>query len=209
MVDVLSFAILSLSAMFVIVDPIGMVPLFMAFTPDESIERRRAIAKRACLVAWGILMVFALGGTVIFKMFGVTLSAFKVAGGLLLLLTAIDQLQARFPREKLDAAAAEDATNKQDISIVPLAIPLLAGPGSIATSTVLVSHAKSPVQTAMVLVSITIALALTFLTMSLGHKLTRALGKTGMLIAERLIGLVLAAIGVQFMLDGVLEAIRQ
>lgn len=204
--EVLSFALLSLSAMFVIVDPVGMVPLFLAFTPHDSSERRAQIAKRACLVAWGVLTAFALGGTVLFNLLGVTLSAFKVAGGLLLLLTAIDQLRSgTHPTLAVEEEAAEE---KDDISIVPLALPLLAGPGSIATSMVLVSRATATWQTVIVLFAIAATLGLTYVTLRLAHPLSQWLGNTGMLISARLIALVLAAIGVQFMLDGVIEAIR-
>lgn len=207
--DALSFGLLAMSAMFVIVDPIGMVPLFLSLTPGYSAERRAQTAKRACLVAWGILTAFALGGTVLFNLLGVTLSAFKIAGGFLLFLTALDQLRAERQRTKTAAEEEEEGTHKDDVSIVPMAIPLLAGPGSIATSTVLVSRAQSPTQVALVLVAISLTLALTFVTLRLAHPLSKYLGKTGMLVTSRLIGLVLAAIGVQFMLDGVLEAIRQ
>lgn len=204
--EVLSFALLSLSAMFVIVDPLGMVPIFLAFTPHDSAERREQMARRACLVSWGVLTAFALGGTVLFNLLGVTLSAFKVAGGLLLLLTAIDQL--RSGTHPTTMVEEEEAERKDDISIVPLALPLLAGPGSIATSMVLVSRAEATWQTVIVLLSIAITLGLTYLALRLAHPLSLWLGRTGILISSRLIALVLAAIGVQFILDGVIEAIR-
>jgi multiple antibiotic resistance protein len=209
MTALLTFALLSFSAVFVIVDPIGVVPLFLALTPNDSRERRRAMALRACLVAWGLLIGFAVGGSLLFKVLGITIGAFKVAGGLLLLLTAIDQLRAQRARTRQTSEEERAGMEKEDISVVPLAIPLLAGPGSIATTVVLMGRASSLVERALVLAAITFALGCSYLTLIAGERLGQMLGTMGRTIVERLAGLVMAAIAVQFMLDGAAEVWRR
>lgn len=207
MTEIIEFAILAFSALFVIIDPVGVVPLFLALTPGASLRRRREMALRACIVAWVLLTVFALFGSFIFQALGITLSAFKVAGGLLLLLTAIDQLRAQPTRTRTTDEEQRESATKDDISIVPLAIPLLAGPGSIATAMMLTSRAQTPIQAGIVLIAITVTVLIAFIALSLGDRLNRLLGKNGEMIAERVVGLVLAAIAVQFMLDGIKEAL--
>lgn len=207
MTQLIEFAILAFSAFFVIIDPVGVVPLFLALTPGASLRRRREMALRACIVAWVLLTVFSLFGSFIFQALGITLSAFKVAGGLLLLLTAIDQLRAQPTRTRTTDEEQRESATKDDISIVPLAIPLLAGPGSIATAMMLTSRAETPLQAGVVLIAITVTITLAYIALSLGDRLTRLLGKNGEMIAERVVGLVLAAIAVQFVLDGIKEAL--
>lgn len=136
----LSTFALALPAVLFIVDPIGVVPLFVAMTANDTPEKCRAMARRACLTATGVLSFFALFGTVVFQVFGVTLAAFRVAGGLLLMLTALDMLRAQHPGTKTSAAETEEGLSQDDIAIVPLAMPLLAGPGAIATVMVLMAQ---------------------------------------------------------------------
>lgn len=209
MVELFQFSLLALSAIFVIVDPIGVVPLFLALTPGASAEKQRIIARRACLVAWGILIGFSVGGTLLLELFGITLSAFKVAGGLLMLLTAMDMLRGQPTPTRTTNAETDEGRTKDDVSIVPLAIPLLSGPGSIATSMMLMSRAEGIAHRAIVVGAITLTLAVTFWLLLVSDRVARLLGTTGRLVVERLIGLVLAAIAVQFILDGVVEVLRK
>lgn len=209
MAELFQFALFAGSAMFVIVDPLGNVPLFLAFTKDDSNERRRVIARRACVVAWAVLTGFAFGGDLLFRVFGVTFSAFKVAGGLLLLLTAVDQLRAQPSRTRTSPEEQDEGVAKEDVSIVPLALPLLAGPGSIATAMMLMSRAVGPWHVTIVVIAITLVLVVTWLAFLSAGRIDRLFGTTGRLIAERLMGLLTAAIAMQFILDGVLEAMRK
>ena len=128
---------LALPAVLFIVDPIGVVPLFVAMTAKDSPEKCKGMALRASVTAGSILIFFALFGSLIFQVFGVTLAAFRVAGGLLLMLTALDMLRAQRPGTKTSEAETEEGSAQEDIAIVPLAMPLLAGPGAIATVMVL------------------------------------------------------------------------
>src|SRR5947207_3618471 len=125
----LSFSLLSLSAIFFVVDPMGAIPIFIAMTRNDPPEKRRDMARRATIAAFFILTLFAVAGTLIFKVFGVTLGAFKVAGGVLLLLTSIEMLRAERVRTRTSSEEEREGAEKEDVAIFPLAIPLLAGPG--------------------------------------------------------------------------------
>jgi multiple antibiotic resistance protein len=206
---VLSLFAIALPAVLFIVDPIGVVPLFVAMTANDSTEKCRAMAMRACITATGVLSFFALFGTVIFQVFGVTLAAFRVAGGLLLMLTALDMLRAQHPGTKTSAAEAAEGANQDDIAIVPLAMPLLAGPGAIATVMVLMAQHGAGIDAAVpVLAAISITMGLAYLTLRSAQAIKRVLKQTGIAILERIFGLILAAIAVQFVFEGGKELLK-
>ena len=200
---------LAFPAILFIVDPIGVVPLFVAMTAKDSPEKCRGMALRASLVAGGVLCFFALFGTIVFQVFGVTLAAFRVAGGLLLMLTALDMLRAQHPGTKTSVAETEEGSAQEDIAIVPLAMPLLAGPGAIATVMVLMAQNGPGFQSAVpVIASIVITMFLAYLTLRSAHLVKRVLKQTGIAILERIFGLILAAIAVQFVFEGGRELLK-
>jgi multiple antibiotic resistance protein len=147
--------------------------------------------------------VFALGGSVIFKLFGITIGAFKVAGGLLIGLNALDMVQARRSQQRETPAEKAEGIAKEDISIMPLGVPMLAGPGAISTVMVLALQAKHPVTTAALYGSIAVTAIISFFTLAAASIVEKRLGQTGMRILTRLMGLVLLAIAVQFIIDGI------
>ncbi|MGV3623414.1 MAG: MarC family protein [Archangium sp.] len=203
-----AFAI-ALPAVLFIVDPIGVVPIFVALTGNETAERCRNIATRATLTAGGILIFFALFGTLIFQVFSVTLAAFRVAGGLLLMLTALDMLRAQNPGTKTSSAETLEAHAQDEVAIVPLAMPLLAGPGAIATVMVLMGQLGGGFDAAIpVLASIVLTMLASWLLLSRAHAVKRVLKQTGIAILERLFGLILAAIAVQFVFEGGKELLK-
>ena len=136
--EVISYAVVAFSAIFFVVDPIAVVPVFITITEGDSEQKRQQMARRACVITAAILLTFMVGGGLIFKLFGLTLAAFKIAGGLLLMLTALDMLRSMPSRTRTSGKEVHEAQAKPDVAIVPLAMPLLAGPGSIATVMVLV-----------------------------------------------------------------------
>jgi len=205
----LSTFALALPAVLFIVDPIGVVPLFVAMTANDTPEKCRAMARRACLTATGVLSFFALFGTVVFQVFGVTLAAFRVAGGLLLMLTALDMLRAQHPGTKTSAAETEEGLSQDDIAIVPLAMPLLAGPGAIATVMVLMAQHGAGLEAGVpVLAAIFITMGIAYLTLRSAQAIKRVLKQTGIAILERIFGLILAAIAVQFVFEGGKELLK-
>lgn len=195
--------VLALPAVLFIVDPIGIIPMFLAMTANDPPEKCRAMARRACLVGGGVLTFFALFGTVVFTVFGVTLAAFRVAGGLLLMLTALDMLRAQRPATKTSEEEAREGEASEDIAIVPLAMPLIAGPGAIATVMVLMAqHGAGLAAAVPVLGSIVITMVVTFWSLRSAQTIKRVLRQTGIAIIERIFGLILAAIAVQFVFEG-------
>ena len=198
----LSFSVLSLSAIFFVVDPMGVIPVFMAMTIGDPPEKKRSMARRASVAAFFILSTFAVAGTLIFRVFGVTLGAFKVAGGILLLLTSIEMLKAQQQRTRMTKEEEQEGAEKEDVAIFPLAIPLLAGPGSIATVTALMGKAGRILFAVPVILSIAITCAAAYAMLIAADRIQRLLGVTGLNVMNRVIGLIIGAIAVQFMFDG-------
>jgi multiple antibiotic resistance protein len=206
--EVLTHSLVALSAIFVVVDPVAAVPFFLAMTSDQSPEERRRTARRAAIGAWMILTAFALLGALIFRALGITIPAFKIAGGVLLLLIAVDMIRTNPSPTRITGPEVEAGAQKDDVAIVPLAMPLLAGPGSVATVIVLMGQV-SPHRLwdgVAVLVAVAVVSASAWWILAAATRVERVLSRTGMNILERVAGMLLAAIAVQFMIDGVGEA---
>ncbi|MFP2932319.1 MarC family protein [Pyxidicoccus sp. 3LG] len=208
MTGYLSHFLVSLSAIFFVVDPIGVVPLFLAMTAGDSKEKVRRTALRACLVACGMMLFFALFGGVIFKVFSVSLGAFRVAGGILLLITALDMLRARPSETRTTPTEEQEGVVKDDVAIVPLAIPLLSGPGALATAMVLMARGDTLTSAIPVLAGIVLTFVASYFILRASGMIQRVLRQSGLAIVERVMGLILAAIAVQFIADGGKELLR-
>jgi len=191
-----------------IVDPFAVIPTFLAMTVRDTPAQRRVLARRGAWTCAITLIAFALGGSLIFKIFGITIGAFKIAGGVLIGLNALDMVQARRSQQRETPVEKAEGIQKEDIGIMPLGVPMLAGPGAISTVMVLALGAKSPAATVAVYVSIVLTSLLTFLVLSAASMVERRLGQTGMRILTRLMGLVLCAIAAQFIIDGIKLSFR-
>lgn len=196
-----AFLVTAFVALFVVIDPIGLTPLFVALTAGMSPQRRRAIGIRACVVALGILLVFAFFGEGLLTFIGISMPAFRVAGGILLFITALDMLFERRQKRREDQAEEEDLA-EDDPSVFPLAIPLIAGPGAIATLILLLGQTNGPAGFAAVIAVLLAVLLIVFVLFLLSGVLERLLGRTGITVVTRLLGMLLAALSVQFVLDG-------
>ena len=195
-----AFLITAFATLFVVMDPPGIAPLFIALTRGMSPERRRAMARRACIIAAGILMLFGLAGEALLGFIGISMSAFRIAGGILLFLTALDMLFERRTQRREGQQPEPD----HDPSVFPLAIPLIAGPGAIATMILLIGQSGPGwIGTVSVMVLMLGVLAVTFTLLLLAPVIERMLGRTGTLVITRLLGMLLAALSVQFVIDGV------
>lgn len=203
--DLLTFSVLSLSAIFFVVDPMGVIPIFVVLTRNDPPEKRNAMALRASIAAFWILTLFALAGTFVFKVLGVSLSSFKVAGGVLLLLTSIEMLKAQEPRTRMTEEEQQEGAVRDDVAIFPLAIPLLAGPGSIATVTALMGKAGRILFAVPVVLSIAVTCAASYAMLRAAGRISRVLGVSGLNVMNRVIGLIIGALAVQFMFDGLRE----
>lgn len=195
--------VLVFTSVLFIVDPFATVPSFLAMTRRDSPDQRRVLARRGAWTCAITLTAFALGGTLIFKLFGITIGAFKIAGGVLIGLNALDMVQARRSQQRETPVETAEGFVKEDIGIMPLGIPMLAGPGAISTVMVLQIGSKSWWTTAAIYVSIALSAYVSYLALAAASVVERRLGQTGMRILTRLMGLILLAIAIQFVVDGV------
>ena len=202
------FAFVALSAVFFVIDPLANVPMFLTITSGDTPEQRRSTALRAALASWITLCVFALAGGVIFKAFGISLGAFKIAGGIMLLLMSIDMMRAQPSPTRTTEEEQAEGQKKDDVAIFPLAIPMLAGLGAIATVMVLMSRAAwKAVPTVVVFVSVTVTCLVAWLLMRSAASADKYLPKTVLRAFERIMGLLLAAVAVEFIAGGVRDMI--
>lgn len=204
--DTLQFALVTFTSVLFIVDPIALVPTYLVITHDQTQAQRRATARRACIAAVLLLVTFAAAGRAIFGLFGITMPAFRIAGGLILWLVAMDMLHGTRSTQEGTAEITE-ATVKDDVAITPLAMPMLAGPGAISTVMVLSGQTRTATQTIVVYGSIVLALLIAWGTLRAAEWLVLRMGQTGIRVMSRLMGLLLAAIAVQFVITGVRDAI--
>jgi multiple antibiotic resistance protein len=197
-----AYSLLALSSLFVIVDPIATVPAFIAMTPRDSVATRLRAARLACLVAGGVLILFTLSGQWIFRLLGITLPAFQIAGSILLLRIALDMLYGKRSAAQETREETEAGVNKDDIAITPLGVPMLAGPGAISASLILMNQAQGWDQRAALLISILLVMCASYWTLRLSAHGAQWLNPLAIKLITRLMGLLLAAIAVQFAING-------
>lgn len=203
----LAFGLAAFSAIFSVVDPFGVVPVFIAMTSRDSPEHSRRTALRAAIAMSVTLAVFATAGAAILGFFGISLPAFRVAGGALLFLLAVDMLRAQPSRQRMTPEEEAEGAEKPDVSIFPLAIPMLSGPGALATVMVLMTQSGDLWERGLVYVSIALVGVITWLVLRGAKLAEKRLGQTGLNVLHRVMGLLLAAIAVQFVIDGIREAL--
>jgi len=205
-VDLLQFSFVSLTSIFFLVDPIAAIPTFLAMTGDDSPPQRRHMAKRAAWACLVVLGCFAAAGKLIFRIFGITLPAFKIAGGVILLLIGLDMLRAQRSPTKETPSEAKEGADKEDVGIIPLGVPMLAGPGAISTVMVLISGMPSWWYAIPVFGAIGVTSLASYWILAGASRVRGYMGETGIRILSRLMGLILTAIAVQFMLNGLTDA---
>lgn len=204
--DHIQFLLLAFGSVFFIVDPIACIPSFLALTANAELGQRRHMAKRAAWTCFLVLAGFALAGTLIFKMFGITLPAFRIAGGLIMILIGLDMVQARRSQTKETPAETQQAMDKDDVGIIPLGVPMLAGPGSISTVMALMAQSVSWQHSVTIIVVVALTAVLSYWTLAAADRVGRRMGDTGIHILTRFMGLLLMAIAVQFILSGLTAA---
>lgn len=197
-----SYSVLAFGSLFAVLNPFATVPPFLAMTQSNSRAERRAMAERACLIAAAVLVVFSLSGMRILNFFGVSVGAFQIAGGLVLIRVAFELLQGGRSLKVTDEER-EEGTEKDDISITPLGIPILCGPATITAGILVASQALSWVHTGIVVAVIAFIYASIFLVLRLAADHFHRIGETPIKISSRLMGLILVAVSVQFVLDGI------
>ena len=201
----LSFIFSTFVAVFVIVDPFAVVPVYLALTDRFAPEERRKIRLKACFVAFAILSVFGITGMAVFDVFGITIPAFQIAGGILLLQIGITQLNAKRPRGR--GIKQNEVQERDDISIFPIATPLLAGPGAISTIVLASSQAHGVLRHFELVIALFLVLLVTYICLKGAPIIFRFLGETGLNLLTRIMGIILTAVAVQFMLNGIKAAL--
>lgn len=204
--ELLTYSLLCFGSVFAIVDPFAAVPIFLALTADRTHGELPTIARRASTTCMLVLLIFAAAGTYILTFFSITLAAFKIAGGVILFAVGFEMLRARPSRTRSTAEERVEAASKEDVALVPLGLPLLAGPGAIATVMVLSARARDLSHRGVVAACIVVVSLITFLVLRSAGFFTRVLGQTGINLIGRVMGLVLTATATQFAIDGLREA---
>ena len=197
------YILLAFGSLFVIVDPLATVPAFLAMTPTDSPEQRLRTARLACTVAAGILLAFGLTGQLIFKVMGITMPAFQMAASLVLLQVSLDMLRAQRSRVKETNEETRAGVDKTEVAITPLAIPMLAGPGAISTTILLQNQARDFYQHCALYFCIVAVAFVSYLILRVSARGGKWLGPIAMSLAIRIMGLLLASVAVQFMLNAI------
>ncbi len=191
--------------LFVIADPVGIAPIFLALTMGSDDQYRKRMAVRGTVIATVVLFVFAFGGDYLFRALGVSIPAFSIAGGALLFLLAIDMVLARRTGLRSTTVSEDrEAGSKEDISVFPLAIPLIAGPGALTSILLLMERTNHDVMQQAGIIAVLLAVMGTnYIALAYAHHVTRLLGVTGVNVVGRVFGIILAAVAVQFILNGI------
>lgn len=200
------YTILAFVSLFVVIEPLSVAPIFLAMTPHDSSKSRIRMAKLACFLVALVLLLFAFSGSALLNVFGITLPAFQTAGGILLFMISLDMLKAQAPKQKITSEESDAGAEKDDIAVTPLAIPLLAGPGAISTSIMLANQSQGWEQKASLYTVIVFISLISYVILRLAIKGANWLNPIFLKVTTRLLGLILAALAVQFIFNGLLES---
>jgi multiple antibiotic resistance protein len=191
----------------VIIDPPGCAPIFASLTRGTPLAHRRAMAIRSSLIAWAILMFFALLGRPMLQALGISLASFRIAGGVMLFMIALDMVfERRTQRRESRAQSIEGTPEAEDISVFPMAIPMIAGPGSIASAMLWVSRADDTLEVVTVLAAISVVIVLTMLALLASGAIMKLIGPRMEAMITRILGVILAALAAQFVIDGIKQS---
>jgi multiple antibiotic resistance protein len=206
--DILSFALLSLSSLLIIVNPLAATMVFVTLTDGMERATKREVAKVSCQVACAILVAFAVAGSYILQLFGITLDAFQIAGGVLLFGIGLEMVNARTSRTKMTATEKYESIDAETVSVMPLAIPMISGPGSITTAVVLSNQAgqNNMFLIAVVIGAIAVSILATYVLLTRADSVTSRIGQREFRVINRLMGILLIAIAVQFVINGISNA---
>ena len=204
----LSFFILTFSSLFTLLNPIGITPILLSITENLNDADYITIVKKGILTAFVILFIFSFMGDLIFKFYGITINAFMIAGGIIFFRNSLDMIEAKVPRSSSTPQEEAEAENKDDIGITPIGIPIIAGPGAITSVMLLSSQTSNLTEKILLHFNIVITLLITYFILILGKKISKKIGTTGIRIIQRIMGLVLMVISIQFVINGILPLLN-
>ncbi len=198
--DSISFGLLCITSFFTLINPLGTMPVFMTMTANLSPDERNRTAKKASIVSLFTIIMFALSGQLLFNFFGISVNSFRIVGGVIFFIMGMDMLQARLSQVKIKDSEVKNYVN--DISITPLAIPMICGPGAITNSIVLMEDANTLAKKIVLFASIFVIMFATYLILYSSSKIIKILGQTGINVMMRLMGLIVMVIAVEFFFSG-------
>jgi multiple antibiotic resistance protein len=200
MTETLSFALLCFTSLFTLINPLGTMPVFMAMTSELTVDQRTKTARKASLVALFTIIAFALTGQLLFNFFGISVNSFRIVGGVIFFIMGMDMLQARLSQVKIKENEVKSYIS--DISITPLAIPMICGPGAITSVIVMMEDANSLPKQIALFASVILIIWLTYIILFSSSKLIKLLGQTGINVMMRIMGLIVMVIAVEFFFSG-------
>jgi len=200
MTDFIAFGVLSFTSFFTLINPFGTMPIFMTMTAELDSDDRTKTAKKASIVAFITIVVFAYSGQVLFNFFGISVHSFRIVGGVIFFLMGMDMLQARLGKVKVNSAEVKSYID--DISITPLAIPMICGPGALTNAIVMMEDADSIEKKMTLIIAVFLVMLLTYFILYSSSKIIKVLGQTGINVMMRLMGLIVMVIAVEFFFAG-------
>lgn len=206
MTDLWTFGLLVFTSFFTLLNPLGTMPIFMTMTADLDHASRKKIARKASLIAFATIVLFAFSGQLLFQFFGISINSLRIVGGVIFFLMGMDMLQARLGKVKIKDSEVKNYVN--DISVTPLAIPLICGPGAITNAIVLMEAATNIEQKIVMILALFIVVLITFIVLSSSSRIIKVLGQTGNNVMMRLMGLIIMVIAVEFFFSGLKPIVR-
>lgn len=201
--ELTAFALLCFTSLLAIINPLSATPMYLALTAGYTPEHRRRTLRNAILTAFAVLVTFALVGGFIFQVFGITIDAFRIAGGIIFFGIGTDMLQAKRTRGKTTEEEEEEGRHKEDVGITPLGIPMITGPGAITTVMVLMTQAPTTARLTIVMGAVVLVLGIAWTVLTAAPWMMRFFGQTGLNVMTRIMGLLVTVIAVQFIVDGI------
>lgn len=198
----MDFLILSITSLIALINPIGIIPIYLNIIENFNEKDQKEITFKAILIAFIVLIVFAILGTFIFDFFNLTIYGFKIVGGILFFRIGLNMLESKISRTKSTPKEEEEALNKEDVTYTPLAIPLIAGPGAITSVMLLSQKVSTMPQKVLFILSIIICITITYMILLTSKKLSKKIGTSGIRIIQRIMGIILMVIAIQFIFDG-------
>ncbi|NMM47342.1 NAAT family transporter [Flammeovirgaceae bacterium KN852] len=204
--ELVSFGLLVFTSFFTLINPLGVMPIFLTMTSDLDQADRTRTAKKASLTSFITIILFAFSGQLLFKFFGISVNSFRVAGGIIFFLMGMDMLQARLGKVKIKES--EIKTYVDDISITPLAIPMISGPGSLTNSIVMMADANTWEKKVILILAVALVMGLTYLILYSSSRIIKLLGQTGINVMMRLMGLIVMVISIEFLVSGIKPIVK-
>ncbi len=205
----MDFLLLSITSLLALINPIGIIPTYIGIISSYNPEDQKEITYKAILCAFIVLMTFSIMGTLIFSFFNITIDAFKIVGGILFIRIGLDMVESKVSRTKSTPQEEKEASTKEEVAYSPLGVPLIAGPGAITSVMILSNQVSNSMEKTLFILSIIICMILTYIALIMGNKLSKKIGTTGIRIIQRLMGIILMVIAVQFIIDGLTPIIYE